>query len=211
MVMLFQCDIVATGMFLTGGVSNPLIAKFALAATGTEITYAQWLLGAMVPVEWEDIIGERVAWDVFIWFGGLMRMAEGLMEGGVAGRLADTATLLSHGWPRWAALALLLLAFFYAHYGFATTMSHVTALFTPFLLALLASGAPKLVAIFALAYLANLSACLTHYGIASAAVFFGAGYVSQREWWKYGFVCSLVHLVLWGTVGSAWWKVLGWW
>jgi DASS family divalent anion:Na+ symporter len=295
MVMLFQCDIIASAMFLTGQASNPLMAKFALTAGAVEISYFKWMLGAIVPgilsmalipwllyrlfppevtytpeapaaadaelrrtgpmsgrewrtagvfllvgglwmtaplhhlnytlvaivgvcalflsgaLAWDDIVGEHIAWDVFIWFGGLVRMAEGLMEGGVTGRLADLATSFSHGWPRWAMLASLLLVFVYAHYGFATITSHATALFTPFLLAVLAGGAPKVLAILAFAYFANLSACLTHYGTTPAAIFFGGGYVTQREWWKYGFICSLVYLMLWATTGFAWWKALGWW
>ena len=35
--------------------------------------------------------------------------------------------------------------------------------------------------------------------------------VTQREWWKYGFIVSLVTIAIWSTVGVAWWKLLGWW
>jgi len=29
--------------------------------------------------------------------------------------------------------------------------------------------------------------------------------------WRVGFVVSLTHLAIWGTVGVAWWRVLGLW
>ena len=32
---------------------------------------------------WDDITGERAAWDVFLWYGGLVRMAEALSKSGI--------------------------------------------------------------------------------------------------------------------------------
>jgi DASS family divalent anion:Na+ symporter len=49
MATVYQCDVIACAMFLTGQASNVLIAKFALDAVGYEITYAKWMLGSIVP------------------------------------------------------------------------------------------------------------------------------------------------------------------
>ena len=38
---------------------------------------------------------------------------------------------------------------------------------------------------------------------------FGAGYLSQAEWWRTGFVMSLVYLAIWFTLGPVWWSLLG--
>ena len=38
---------------------------------------------------------------------------------------------------------------------------------------------------------------------------FGAGYVKQAEWWKAGFIMSVVYLVVWTTIGPLWWLALG--
>ena len=70
---------------------------------------------------------------------------------------------------------MLLLIYFYAHYGFASITAHVTAMFTPFLLVVVAAGAPPLVAVLFLAYFSNLSASLTHYGTTTGPIYFGAG------------------------------------
>jgi DASS family divalent anion:Na+ symporter len=40
---------------------------------------------------------------------------------------------------------------------------------------------------------------------------FGAGYLSQTEWWRVGFLISLVHLAVWLPIGFLWWKVIGLW
>jgi DASS family divalent anion:Na+ symporter len=52
---------------------------------------------------------------------------------------------------------------------------------------------------------------MTHYGTGSAPVFFGAGYVRQAEWWRLGFLISLVNLVIWLGIGPVWWKLVGIW
>jgi DASS family divalent anion:Na+ symporter len=82
---------------------------------------------------------------------------------------------------------------------------------TPCLGVTIGAGAPVTLAVLGLAYLTNLSAALTHYGTTPAPIYFGARYVTQREWWSIGFRVSLLTITLWATLGMAWWKLLGWW
>jgi len=160
---------------------------------------------------WRDVTHEHAAWDVFIWYGGLVRMAEALGESGIFKRFAETAASVTSGWQWWAALAVLLLVYFYAHYAFASITAHATAMYIPFLVVIIASGAPPALAVLSLAYISNLNASLTHYGTTPAPIYFGAGYVAQRTWWRIGFIVSVAHVIVWTTVGFAWWKLLRWW
>jgi divalent anion:Na+ symporter, DASS family len=162
-------------------------------------------------LDWDDLTAERGAWEVFIWYGGMVRLAEALGETGLTQRFAQAMAGFTMGWPWWLALAALLLVYFYSHYGFASITAHATAMFAPFLLVILAAGAPPWLAVLLLAYCSNLMAALTHYGTTPGPIYFGAGYVSQWTWWRLGFVASAVNLVIWTVVGGAWWKVLGWW
>lgn len=162
-------------------------------------------------LDWVDIVSERGAWDVFIWYGGLVRMAESLGETGITKRFAETAASFTVGWKWGAALAVLLLIYFYAHYGFASITAHATAMYTPFLVVILAAGAPPYLAVLSLAYLSNLDASLTHFGTTSAPIYFGAGYVSQRKWWSLGLTASLVNIPIWIGFGFVWWKILKLW
>jgi DASS family divalent anion:Na+ symporter len=160
---------------------------------------------------WEDAISERGAWDVFIWYGGLVRMAEALGETGITNRFAETSAGFTSGWKWWAALALLLLVYFYAHYGFASITAHATAMYIPFLTVILAAGTPSYLAVLSLAYFSNLDASLTHYGTTPAPIYFGAGYVTQRRWWLLGLMASLVNIPIWVIFGFSWWKLLKLW
>ena len=162
-------------------------------------------------LNWEDIIGERSAWDVFLWYGGLVRMAEALGETGITKRFAEVAASFTTGAPWWLALAGLLLIYFYPHYGFASITAHVSSMYIPFLVVIIAAGAPPYLAVLMLAYLSNLSASLTHFGTTSAPIYFGGGYVSQKDWWRLGFLMSLPNILVWAGIGLLWWKLLGWW
>jgi divalent anion:Na+ symporter, DASS family len=162
-------------------------------------------------LDWEEIITERTAWDVFLWYGGLVRMAEALGETGLTKRFAETSASFTTGWPWWLALAGLVLVYFYAHYGFASITAHVTSMFIPFLVVIIAAGAPAYLAVLLLAYFSNLSASLTHYGTTSAPIYFGAGYVSQKDWWRLGLITSLPNILVWSVIGLLWWKLLRWW
>lgn len=182
------------------GFSNTIVALSGVSAL--------LVTGVM---SWEDLLGERRAWEALIWFGALIMMADELLRAGVVNVLSQRAFHFVQGWSAPAALVGLVLIYMYVHYGFASMTAQVTALYPGFLAAALASGAHPLVAALSLAYFSNLNACMTHYGTGSAPVYFGTGYVSQRTWWKIGFLLSLVNVVLWLGVGLVWWKILGWW
>jgi DASS family divalent anion:Na+ symporter len=295
MPLIYQCDVIVCAMFLTGQVSNVLIAKFAREVTGIELSYPLWLLSSILPglvslllvplliyrifppeithtpeaahqasedlkkmgpmsgqeklmlivfvmvavlwmttwlhhinyavvallgicvlllsgvLDWVDLVTEHAAWDVFIWYGGLVRMAEALGETGITKRFAETAASLTTGWVWWAALACILLVYFYAHYAFASITAHATAMYIPFLIVIIASGTPPALAVLSLAYFSNLNASLTHYGTTPAPIYFGSGYVRQRTWWWIGLLVSFVTILIWTIVGFAWWKLLRWW
>ena len=74
-----------------------------------------------------------------------------------------------------------------------------------------AAGAPAYLAVLSLAYFSNLNASLTHYGTTPAPIYFGAGYVSQRQWWMLGLMVSVPNILIWTVFGFGWWKLLGWW
>jgi DASS family divalent anion:Na+ symporter len=162
-------------------------------------------------LDWEDLISEKAAWGVFIWYGGLLRMAEALGQTGITKRFAEASASLTTGWKWWLALASLLLIYFYAHYVFASITAHVTAMFVPFLIVILAAGTPTYLAVLSLAYFSNLAAALTHYGTTPAPIYFGAGYTTQRTWWMLGLITSLITIAVWTVVGFTWWKVLKLW
>ena len=115
------------------------------------------------------------------------------------------------GVPWLAVFAAALVIYFYAHYFFASTTAHAIALYGPFVALLVAVGAPAAVVAYSLLFINNLTAGLTHYGTTTSPIIFVEGYVSFRDWWRTGFIASVLNLLIWIPVGVLWWKILGLW
>jgi divalent anion:Na+ symporter, DASS family len=162
-------------------------------------------------LEWRDILDEKGAWDALIWFGGLVMLAGQLDKAGLPRAFAESAAGLVGGWPWWWGLAALLVIYMYAHYAFASLVAHVTAMFPAFFAVAIGLGAPPLLAALTLGFFSSLNAATTHYGTGPAPIVFGAGYLSQAQWWRVGFLISLVHLAIWLPIGFLWWKAIGLW
>jgi DASS family divalent anion:Na+ symporter len=162
-------------------------------------------------LDWQDLLAERGAWDALIWFGGLIMLAGQLDKAGLPKAFAGVAASVVEGWPWWWALAALIVVYLYAHYAFASLVSHVTAMFPAFFAAAVGLGAPPLLAVLSLGFFSSLNAAITHYGTGPAPIVFGAGYVSQGAWWRIGFIISLLHIAIWLPIGFLWWKLIGLW
>jgi DASS family divalent anion:Na+ symporter len=174
------------------------------------------LIGAMVLIitgvlSWEDVKSERAAWDIFIWYGGLIRLSEGLNQAGVTKAFAQgvSNTFSGFGWVGLFLIAIVI--YFYAHYAFASITAHLLSMFPPFLAVLLAKGAPIGLLVYAFACFANFSAGLTNYGTTPTPIFFAQNYVSLKKWWQIGALVSVFNLAIWMTIGFGWWKLIHIW
>ncbi|MBA2961967.1 MULTISPECIES: anion permease [Ramlibacter] len=158
---------------------------------------------------WQDALEEKSAWDTMIWIGLLIMLAGKLNSYGMVSWFGKEFSSHLQGMPGLAIFMVVAAVYLYIHYFFASATAHISALFPLALALMIGGGVPALPAAIGLGVLSNLNGCLTQYGIGSGPVMFGAGYVTQKEWWKAGFIMSVLYLVVWTTVGPLWWKLLG--
>ena len=201
--ILLAVFIFVVALWITAGLHG--IDSTVIALFGISVLLVTGVLS------WRDITDETHAWEVFVWYGGLVMMASALGETNITKLFAQHVADVTGGWQWPSALAVLAFVYFYSHYGFASITAHVSAMFIPFLAVTVAVGAPAGLTVLLLTYFSNLSAGLTHYGTTPAPVYFGTGYVKQRTWWTIGLIASVINILIWSTVGLAWWKLLGWW
>lgn len=196
---------------LWAGIPAMLFGKaYAVDPTTTAFIGLSLLLLTGV-LSWDDILKEKSAWDTITWFAALVMMATFLSKLGLIGWFSSALEhSIGHlGWPWMGSCALLLLAYMYAHYIFASTTAHITAMFGAFYVTGLALGAPPMLFALMMAAASSIMMTLTHYATGTSPVVFGSGYVTLGEWWKVGFIMSVVDLLIFLCVGAAWWKVLG--
>jgi len=160
-------------------------------------------------LDWKDIVNESSAWDTFIWFSILIMLATSLSRLGFTPWLSEQAVRLVGGMSWQGAFAILALIYFYVHYFFASNTAHVGAIFPAFLMVAVSLGTPPFYAILVLAFFSSLSGGLTQYGSGPAPIYYGSGYIEIKDWWKVGFVLSIVNIVIWVGIGSFWWKIIG--
>ena len=158
---------------------------------------------------WQDALDEKAAWDTMIWIGLLIMLASKLNEYGMVKWFGTEFGAYLEGYPKLAVFVLVAVIYFYIHYFFASATAHISALFPLSLSLMVAAGVPAFAAAIGLGVLSNVYGCLTQYGIGSGPVMYGAGYVTQAEWWRAGFLMSVFYLVVWLTIGPLWWQMLG--
>jgi DASS family divalent anion:Na+ symporter len=162
-------------------------------------------------IEWKDVLEEKGAWDTLIWMGALMSLAGALNKLGLIGWFAKIVGGALAGVSWWVALGVLLLAYMYSHYAFASLSAHVTAMYAAFLAVAVAAGAPPFLAAMGLGVISGLMGGITHYATGPAPIYFGAGYIPQGTWWQLGFIMSVSNMIIFIGVGGLWWKLLGLW
>jgi len=200
-------------LFLWAGVPAMLFGDAFLVQPTTAAFVGLSILLLTGVLSWSDILKNHGAWDTIVWFAALVMMASFLGKLGLVSWLAQTVgTGINHLGVSWiVGTLLLLLVYVYSHYFFASTTAHITAMFAAFFAAGIALGAPPMLLALLLGASSSLMMSLTHYGTGTAPIIFGAGYTTLAEWWKVGFILSIVNLTIWITIGSLWWKFLGYW
>lgn len=160
---------------------------------------------------WDDLLKEKGAWDTVTWFSSLVMMATFLNKLKVidwfSGAIQNSISAWGLGWIE--AAIVLILIYVFIHYFFASNTAHISALFASFFGVGVALGAPPLMFGLFLGFASSLCASITHYGTGSAPVLYGSGYVTMGEWWKWGFVVTILNLLIWGSACALWWKALG--
>ncbi len=184
-------------------------------ATGIDATVVGMLAVCILLVtnvlNWNDVLNEKGAWDIFVWMGSLVALAGQLSSKGFIAWFAKGVAGNMAGIPWLPSLALLVVVYMYSHYGFASLTAHISAMYAAFVAVAIAAGTPPYLACLALAYTANICLALTHYSGAPGPMYFGAGFMSLSSWWRVGFIVSVFNLINWVGVGAVWWKVLGLW
>ena len=89
--------------------------------------------------------------------------------------------------------------------------AHIAAMYAAFLGVAIAAGAPPMVSALALGFVAILCLPITHYSGTASPIFYGAGFVPLGPWLNMGFIFSIISLLIWLGVFSAWWKLIGLW
>lgn len=162
-------------------------------------------------LKWKDVIEEKGAWNTLFWFAALITMASQLNKLGMIDWFSSAVVSNVENMNWLYGFLILSVLYYYTHYFFASNLAHISAMYAPFLIVAIAIGTPPVIAALVLGFFSSLFGGLTHYGCGPAPILFGAGYVNITQWWKVGFLVSVVNILIWLIIGGFWWKLLGLW
>jgi L-tartrate/succinate antiporter len=147
-------------------------------------------------VSWNDVIGNRQGWNVLVWFATLVAMADGLNQVGFLAWLAGRSAAGLAGWSAVTIAVVLIALFFVLHYLFASTTAHATAVLPAFLAAAVAvPGMPVRALVLTMLYSVGLMGVLTPYATGPAPVWFSAGYIAPKDFWRLGAIMGAIYLL----------------
>jgi L-tartrate/succinate antiporter len=153
-------------------------------------------------ISWSDLLSNKQAWNVLVWFGTLVALADGLSRVGFLKWFAGKAAASLAGLSPLGFVVGLVVLFFLVHYMFASLTAHVTALLPIFLSAALAvAGVPMKMFAFLLCSSLGLMGIITPYATGPSPIYYGSGYVKPREFWLLGLVFGAIYLAVFLGVG----------
>ncbi len=182
--------------------------KMGIGSTEVALIGVLFLVALNI-LTWNELMEEKSAWDTLIWFASLITLATFLKKFGVTDCFSQYlgGFVQSSHWQ--VSFIMISTIYFYAHYLFASNIAHITSMFVPFLVLSIAVGTPPMLASLVLGFFSCMFGGLTTYGCGPAPIYFGSGYVTTKEWFSIGFVMSVINLLIFFTVGFAWWHFLG--
>jgi L-tartrate/succinate antiporter len=146
-------------------------------------------------LDWDDVVGNRLAWDTLVYFAALLALAEGLEQVGIVAWAAHDASSLLVGASPILAMIVLVSFFFLIHYFFASLTAHTMAVLPALLAAGIAfPGMPVRPLALLLVYAIGLMGVITPYATGPAPVYFASGFIPRRDFWILGFVFGLIYL-----------------
>jgi len=191
-----------------------IMAALALVALILWIFAGAWMDSTMVAImvlvmmiltgviTWNDLLEYRQAWNMLIWFGTLVALADGLKIVGFLKWFATATSGLMQGLPIIWIVILLVAIYYLVHYMFASLTAHATALLPVFLAAAIAvPDMPLKLISMLLCYTSGISCMLTPYASGPSAIYYGSGYIERKDFWRMGFLFGMIFLGLFLFLG----------
>ena len=171
--------------------------EFGVDSTTVAIAVVSIMVLADI-ITWDDLISNKAAFNVLIWFASLVAMASGLQKVGVLAWIGTNTQAMLSGMSPTALIVSLLVLFFILHYLFASVTAHVTALIPIFMAIAINLLTPEQVVPFTIILAGSLGVMgiITPYATGPSPIWYGAGYISQGKWWALGAMFGALYLAV---------------
>lgn len=149
-------------------------------------------------ISWDDVIGNKPAWNILVWFATLVALASGLNDVGVLKWIGKATEVYLSGLTPTMLMISMIIFFFLLHYFFASLTAHTTALLPIFIVIAAKLIAPEQLLTFMILLTSTigLMGIITPYGTGPSPIWYGAGYIKQGTWWALGAIFALIFMAV---------------
>ncbi|QKF72398.1 sodium:sulfate symporter family protein [Aliarcobacter faecis] len=170
--------------------------EFGVDATTTAICIVSIMVLSGV-ITWDDLLSDKAAFNVFIWFSTLVAMADGLKKVGILDYIGKNSQVMLSDLSATSLIIALIILFFLLHYFFASVTAHVTALVPLFMVIASTLLPAEQIIPFTIIFAGTLGVMgiITPYGTGPSPIWYGAGYISQAKWWALGGIFGILYLI----------------
>jgi anion transporter len=190
--------LVLLAMFLWICGSNPTISLPLLGSNFINPTMVVFVVISLMlltnVIDFDDIVRERAAWEVFFYFTSLLTLSSGLNEIGFIKWVTEGYAKPLAGLSPMVGMILLVSFFFWVHYFFSSITSHAAAVL-PVVLAVGTSipglSVPTLTLLCV--YSLGLMGVISPYATGPAPMYFGSGYIDKGDFWKFGLIFGVIY------------------
>lgn len=171
--------------------------KLGVDATMAAISITSLMVLTNV-ISWEDVISNKPAWNILVWFATLVALASGLKDVGILAWMGKGAEVYLSGLSPTMLMISMIVLFFLLHYFFASLTAHTTALLPIFIVIASKLIAPEQLMTFMILLTSSigLMGIITPYGTGPSPIWYGAGYISQGRWWALGAIFATIFMAV---------------
>jgi len=193
-LLALVCGALTLWITATGYIDPALTAVFVVL-----------LMVVLGVVSWSDVVGHAAAWNVLIWFGALVTLAGGLADTGFVRWTAQSLSPALAQLNLVEAVLVIVGAFFFLHYCFASITAHTSTLLPVFVgLAIAVPGLSPLTWALLLGYSLGLMSILTSYAAGQNVIYYGSGFIARREFWALGLMMGVLYFVIYLSIAVPW-------
>ena len=149
-------------------------------------------------ITWDDVLSNKEAFNILIWFATLVAMASGLSKTGVLKWMGTGLEGYLVGMTPTVLMLSMLLIFFVLHYFFASVTAHTTALLPLFMAIAVQMIAPEQLVPFSILMAGTLGimGILTPYATGPSPIWFGSRFIPTGTFWLLGGVFGALYIAV---------------